>query len=128
MNASASIKTIDDYIASFPSDVQVLLEQVRGEIRKAAPDAEEAIKYQIPTFTLNGNLVHFAAFKHHIGFYPGPSGIKEFEDELSSYNSAKGSVQLPIDKPMPLSLIRRIVRFRVKEAEAKATASKKKSK
>jgi uncharacterized protein YdhG (YjbR/CyaY superfamily) len=116
-------ETIDDYIAEFPRDVQVLLEQVRNTIGKAAPPAQEAIKYQIPTFTLNGNLVHFAAFKNHIGFYPGPSGIKEFQDALSSYTGAKGSVQFPFDKPMPLSLITRIVKFRVKEAQA--TAKKK---
>jgi uncharacterized protein YdhG (YjbR/CyaY superfamily) len=122
-----SVKTIDDYIAEFPKDVQILLEQVRTTIRKAAPEAKEAISYQIPTFTLNGNLVHFAAFRHHIGFYPGPSGIREFADPLSSYKGAKGSVQFPLDKPLPLSLITRIVKFRVKEARAKATVKREKS-
>ncbi len=120
-------KTIDDYIAGFPSDVQVLLEQVRTTIGKAAPDAEETISYQIPTFTLNGNLVHFAAFKNHIGFYPGPTGIKEFAEALSSYKGAKGSVQFPLDKPLPLGLITRIVKFRVKEARAKSMTKKKHS-
>jgi uncharacterized protein YdhG (YjbR/CyaY superfamily) len=121
-----SVNTIDEYIAGFPGAVQVLLEQVRTTISKAAPSAEEAIKYQVPTFTLNGNLVHFAAFKNHIGFYPGPSGIKEFQDVLSSYKGAKGSVQFPLDQPIPLSLISKIVKFRVKEAQAK-TAPKKKA-
>ncbi len=120
-------KTIDDYIAGFPSDVQVLLLQVRTTIGKAAPDAEETISYQIPTFILNGNLVHFAAFRNHIGFYPGASGIREFADALSSYKGAKGSVQFPLDKPLPLSLITRIVKFRVKEARAKAMMKNKQS-
>lgn len=112
--------SIDQYIAGFPRDVQRILEQIRTTIRKAAPDAREAIKYQIPTFVLHGNLVHFAAFKNHIGFYPTPSGIEAFKDELSRYDCAKGSVQFPIDQPMPLALIAKIVRFRVKDAEGKA--------
>lgn len=119
-----SPKNIDEYIAGFPHEIQEILKQVRAAIKKAAPDAEEAIKYQIPTFVLNGNLVHFAAFKNHIGFYPTPSGIEAFRDELSYYESAKGSVRFPIDKPMPLSLIEKIVGFRVKEARAKPTARK----
>jgi uncharacterized protein YdhG (YjbR/CyaY superfamily) len=90
-------------------------------IRNVAPDAEEAIKYQIPTFVLNGNLVHFAAYNSHIGFYPTPSGIEAFKDELSGYKSAKGSVQFPLGKPMPFGLIEKIVRFRVEEARAKST-------
>lgn len=110
--------TIDEYIAGFPRPVQAILKQIRSTIRRAAPDAGEAIKYRVPTFVLNGNLVHFAAFKNHIGFYPTPSGIQEFSDELSRYESAKGSVQFPIDEPMPLSLIGRIVKFRVREARA----------
>ena len=122
--AAGSPKNIDEYIAGFPRDVQEILKQIRTTITKVAPDAEEAIKYQIPTLVLNGNLVHFAAFKKHIGFYPTPSGIEEFKDELSPYESAKGSVQFPIDKPMPLSLIEKIVKFRVKEARAKSTAKK----
>jgi len=124
MTDSGSPRNIDEYIAGFPPDVQAILEQVRTRIKKVAPDAEEAIKYQIPTFVLNRNLVHFAAFKNHIGFYPSPSGIEAFKDELSRYKGAKGSVQFPIDKPMPLSLIEKIVKFRVKEAQAKSKAKK----
>lgn len=111
---TAPAKDIDDYIAGFPKNVQKLLEQVRKTIRKAAPDAEEAIKYQIPTFTLNGtNLVHFAAFKEHIGFYPAPRAIEEFKDELADYEGAKGTVRFPLDKPIPHDLIARMVKFRV---------------
>lgn len=108
-------KNIDDYIASFPADVQAILEQVRKTIQVAAPEAEEAISYAMPTFKLHGNLVHFAAYKNHIGFYPAPRGLEEFKDELSGYKGAKGSVQFPINQPMPLELIARIVAFRVKE-------------
>ena len=121
---NGSPMTIDGYIAGFPLDVQETLKKIRETIKKVAPDAEEAIKYGIPTFVLNGNLVHFAAFKNHIGFYPTPSGIEEFKDELSRYESAKGSVQFPIDKPIPFSLIQKIVEFRVKEARTKFTAKK----
>lgn len=124
--SQAAPKDIDEYIAAFPKDVQEILEKVRVTIKKAAPDAEEAIKYQIPTFTLNGNLVHFAAFKKHIGFYPAPRGIEEFKEELSVYKGAKGSVQFPLDKTIPFDLISRIVEFRVKEQRQKA-ASKKES-
>ena len=113
-------QNIDEYIAGFPTDVQRILQEIRSIIRTAAPEAEEAIKYRIPTFVLNGNLVHFAAFKEHIGFYPTPSGIEEFKDELSAYPNAKGSVQFPLDKPIPFSLIRKIVKFRVKEAREKS--------
>ena len=116
---------IDEYIAGFPKDVQELLEKVRRTIREAAPDAEEAIKYQIPTFVLNGNLVHFAAFKNHIGFYPAPRGIEEFQEELSAYKGAKGSVQFPFGEPIPYELIGRIVRFRVQDNLAKSGAKKK---
>ncbi len=116
--------SIDEYIAGFPPDVQDILRRIRTTISDAAPEAQEAIKYRMPTFVLNGNLVHFAAYKSHIGFYPTPSGIDEFKDELASFKSAKGSVQFPIGKPMPLALIRRIVRFRVKEAEAKSSSRK----
>jgi uncharacterized protein YdhG (YjbR/CyaY superfamily) len=123
---SGSPTSIDEYIAGYTSDVQKILEKVRDTIKKAAPGAEEAIKYQIPTFVLNWNLVHFAAFKNHIGFYPTPSGIEAFRQELSQYKSAKGSVQFPIDEPMPLSLIDRMVRFRVKEAKAGITVRKRK--
>ncbi|HEU0296531.1 MAG TPA: DUF1801 domain-containing protein [Anaerolineales bacterium] len=115
-------KNIDEYIAGFPEDVQKVLEKIRKTIRKAAPQAEEIINYGIPTFTLNGNLVHFAAFKNHIGFYPTPSGIEKFKDELSVYEGAKGSVQFPLDKPMPLGLISKIVKFRAKENLERAAA------
>ena len=108
-------KTIDDYIAGYPKDIQTTLEKIRTAIRKAAPKAEETIKYGMPTFTLNGNLVFFAAFKNHIGFYPIPEGIEEFKKELSIYKQGKGSVQFPIYKPMPLALISKIVKFRVKK-------------
>ena len=117
---------IDEYIAGFPKDVQDILQKIRGIIKKAAPDAEEAIKYQIPTFVLNGNLVHFAAFQKHIGFYPTPSGIDQFKDELSVYKSAKGSVQFPLDAPVPFDLITKIVKFRVKETREKATSRSRK--
>ena len=119
-------KTIDDYIAGFPTEVQEILEKIRSTIRKAAPDAEETINYGIPTFTLNGNLVHFAGFKNHVGFYPTPSGIEKFKEELSAYEGAKGSVQFPLDKRMPFGLISKIVKFRVKENLERAAAKGKK--
>lgn len=118
--------TIDEYIARCPEDVQAILSKIREIIRKAAPTAEETIKYQIPTFVLNGNLVHFAAFQNHIGFYPTPSGITKFQQELSEYKGAKGSVQFPLDAPIPFSLITKIVKFRVKETIEKAAAKSKK--
>lgn len=114
--ARSNFKNIEEYIASFPKDVQVILEKVRNTIKKAASDAQETISYQMPTFKLNGkNLVHFAAWKNHIGFYPTSSGTKEFEKELSVYKYAKGSARFPFDETMPLSLITKIVEFRVKE-------------
>ena len=121
-------KTIDEYIAAFPKEVQEILEKVRATIHKAAPNAEETINYGIPTFTLNGNLVHFAGFKKHIGFYPTPSGIEKFKVELSGYEGAKGSVQFPLDKPIPYDLISKIVTFRVKDNLEKAAAKGKKKK
>lgn len=114
----------DKYISSFPKDVQKLLISMRQTIKKAAPNAEESIKYGIITYVLNGNLVHFGGFKKHIGFYPAPSGIKVFEKELSAYKNSKGSVQFPLDKPLPLSLITKIVKFRVKENLAKNKINK----
>jgi uncharacterized protein YdhG (YjbR/CyaY superfamily) len=114
--------TIDEYIAGFPHEVQEILEKIRTTIRKAAPGAEETISYQIPTFTLKGNLVHFAAFKKHIGFYPTSTGIVKFKKELAAYEGAKGSVRFPLDKPIPFALISRIVKFRVKENLARAEA------
>jgi uncharacterized protein YdhG (YjbR/CyaY superfamily) len=113
-------ETMDEYIKSFPKDVQSILEEMRKTIRKAAPQAAEAISYQMPTFKLNGkNLVHFAAFKNHIGFYPIPSAIKAFERELSQYKQGKGSVQFPIDRQIPYNLVRKIVIFRVKENQSR---------
>ena len=122
--AAASPDNIDDYIAGFPEDVRRKLNQIRATIRRAAPDAAEAIKYRMPTFVLNGNLVHFAAYKNHVGFYPTPSAIEEFKKELAPYKSAKGSVQFPLDQPVPLDLIRRMVEFRVKQARAKSKTKK----
>jgi len=108
-------KAIDEYIKSFPADVQVILQTIRRIVREAAPEAVEAISYGIPTFKLGGNLVHFSAYKHHIGFYPTPSGIEQFEAELATYKSSKGAVQFPLDRPVPYDLVKRIVIFRVKE-------------
>ncbi len=107
--------SIDDYIADFPKEVQKRLETMRTTIRKAAPNAEEAIKYGIPTFVLNGNLVHFGGFKHHIGFYPAPKGIEAFKKELAEYEGGKGTVKFPHSKPLPLALIIKIVKLRVKQ-------------
>lgn len=107
-------KTVDEYIAAFPPAVQELLQAVRSTAKKAAPAATEAIKYGIPTLIVNGkNLVHYAAFKQHIGFYPTPNGIQEFEKDLSVYKQGKGSVQFPFGQPLPLSLITRIVKYRL---------------
>lgn len=125
MKSPAPPTTIDAYIAGFPEDVQEILQKIRCIISEAAPGAEEAIKYQIPTFVLGGNLVHFAAFAKHIGFYPTPSGIEQFKDALSAYNSAKGSVQFPLDSPIPYKLIKRIVQFRVKESLDKISSKAK---
>ena len=112
-------QTIDEYIKSFPGDIQARLKQLRALIRRVAPEAQEKISYQMPTFYLNGNLVHFAAYPKHIGFYPTPSGIEAFQKELSKYKSSKGAVQFPLDAPLPLKLIERIVKFRVKESSRK---------
>jgi len=118
MDSEASrwqFKDIDDYIATFPKNVQHKLNEVRGAIKESAPEAEEAISYGMATFKLNGNLVHFGAYKKHIGFYPTHSGILAFEEKLSIYKHSKGAVQFPIDKPIPLNIVREIVRFRVKK-------------
>ena len=112
-------ETIDEYIANFPQNTQLLLEKVRATIRKQAPQATEKISYGIPTFWLNGNLVHFAGYEHHIGFYPGSGGISEFASELADYNTSKGTVQFPLDKPIPYELIEKIVAFRVAQNLAK---------
>lgn len=111
-----NFQTIDEYIKTFPQDIQIVLNQVRLAIKEAAPQATETISYQMPTFKLNGkNLVHFAAWKNHIGFYPTPSGTEKFKKEISQYTYAKGSIQFPLDKPIPLPLIAKIVKFRVEE-------------
>ncbi len=118
-------KNIDEYIAGFPKEIQLRLQEIRETIRKAAPKAEEAIKYAIPTYVLNGNLVHFGGFKNHIGFYPAPGGIEEFKKELSVYKGSKGTVQFPYDQPLPKSLITRIVKFRIaKNAEKQKSKAK----
>ena len=108
-------ESIDAYIAQFPVEIQVILEQVRAAIKAAAPDAVEKISYQMPTFYFNGNLVHFAAQKHHIGFYPAPSGVEHFTAELKTYKTSKGAVQFPLDEPIPYDLIRAITSFRYNE-------------
>ena len=115
---------IDAYIAGFPAEVQEVLQKIRAVMRKAAPAAEEAMKYGIPTFVLNGNLIHFAGFKSHIGLYPTPSGIVAFKKELAGYASSKGAVQFPLDKPIPYALIEKITKFRVKENAARAKKKK----
>ncbi len=121
-------KTIDEYISLQPESVRGKLEEIRREIKKAAPMAEEVISYSMPAFRFKGMLVYFAAFKNHIGFYPTNSGIETFKNEIDGYKSSKGAVQFPLDKPLPLDLIRRIVEFRVKEnitkEETKRTLSK----
>jgi len=108
-------QSINDYISKFPPEIQEKLNHLRKVIKESAPGAEEKISYQMPTFALYGNLVHFAAYDHHIGFYPAPSGIDAFKQELSEYKWAKGSVQFPLDKPLPYELISKIVKFRVAE-------------
>jgi uncharacterized protein YdhG (YjbR/CyaY superfamily) len=118
----AASTTIDEYISGFPPHIQEILQKIRQIIRTVAPQAQETISYQMPTFTLQGNLVHFAAYKNHIGFYPIPTGIEAFKDELSAYKSGKGSAQFPLDQPIPYDLIRTIVEFRVKENLDKAAA------
>ncbi|MHC1683098.1 MAG: iron chaperone [Clostridiaceae bacterium] len=111
--------TIDEYIDQFSPEVQEILKTIREIVKEVAPEAKEKISYGMPTFTLNGNLVHFAAFKNHIGFYPTPTGIDEFKEELSQYKGAKGSVQFPLNKPIPYELIKKIVKFRVEENKLK---------
>jgi uncharacterized protein YdhG (YjbR/CyaY superfamily) len=116
--------TIDEYIADFPPDVQPQLEKVRAAIRKGAPDAEEAIKYMIPTFVLNGNLIHFAGWKNHIGLYPGSRPIEVFKNELAKYEVSKGTVQFSLDKPIPYRLIVKITKFCVKRNAERAAAKR----
>ena len=114
-SAKNNYTTIEEYISTFPKSIQISLNKLRNVISEVAPNANEAISYGIPTFKLNGNLVHFAGYKNHIGFYPTPSGIEAFKDELTSYKLSKGTIQFPIDKPIPFDLIRKIVEFRVNE-------------
>lgn len=117
--------SIDDYIAAFPEEVQAILQKVRATIKEIVPDAVEAIKYGMPTFVLNKkNLVHFAAYKKHVGFYPTPSGIEQFKDALSAYDSSKGAVQFPLDKPIPYDLIAEITHFRMVEEQARIKTGK----
>ena len=125
MASKAKFTTMDAYIASFPKEVQGILEKIRQTIRNAAPGAVEAISYQIPTFKLNGsNLVHFAAWKDHIGFYATPSGNAAFKKELARYKVAKGSIRFPLDEPIPYDLVARIAQFRVQETRAKKKAKR----
>lgn len=121
-------QNIDEYIAAFSADIREILETIRAVIHETAPQAEEAMSYQMPTFKLHGNLVHFAAFKNHIGFYPTPSGTEAFKKELASYKGGKGSIRFPLDKPIPYDLIREIVKFRMNENLEKVTLKGKKGK
>jgi len=120
--------SIDEYIALFPEEIQKILQEIRATIKAAAPDADEKISYQIPTFFLKGNLVHFAAYKNHVGFYPTSSGIQAFKEKLSGFESSKGAVRFPLDKSIPLDLISEIVKFRVVENLERASAKAKNSK
>ena len=122
----AGVTTIDEYIAAAPKEVQAVLNEIRATVKAAAPEATEKISYGMPTFFLNGNLIHFAAHKNHIGFYPTPNGIEKFKKELSKYEGAKGSVQFPLDQLMPLQLISKIVKFRVAENKQKTKSNTKK--
>lgn len=126
MEAGTKFKTVDEYIDTFSPATTKILQQVRKTIKEAAPKAEEVISYNMPAYKQDGMLVYFAAYDKHIGFYPTPGGIAAFKKELSVYKSAKGSVQFPIDEPMPLALITKIVKFRVKENMEKAITKKKK--
>lgn len=124
----AKVESVDEYISQFPAEIQEILQKLRKVIKEAAPDAVEKISYQMPTFALSGNLVHYAAFKNHIGFYPAPSGIEAFKEELSGYKGAKGSVQFPLNQELPYELISRIVQFRAAENKEKAATKKKSNK
>lgn len=112
---------MDEYISSFPENIQKILNKVRETIKKAAPKATEAISYGIPTFKLNGNLVHFGGYKEHIGFYPAPQGINQFKNELAKYQSGKGTIKFPISDPIPYNLITKVVKFRVEQNTNKGT-------
>lgn len=124
MNRRPQFKNIDEYIASCAPEVQGILEKIRATIRKAAPEAEQKISYQIPTFALQGNLIHFAAFNKHIGLYPPVKGDEELQAEIAPYRGEKGNLKFPLDQPIPYALIRRIVKFRVKEQLERAAAKR----
>ncbi len=126
MDERKVLANIDEYIAAFPAEIQIILEKIRKTIRSAAPEAVETISYAMPTFKLEGNLVHFAAFKRHIGFYPTPSGVEKFQKELAVYENAKGSIRFPLDQPIPYDLISEIVAYRVQENLEMARAKRKK--
>ena len=117
-------KTIDEYISTFPKNIQIILEELRQAIREAAPNAEEGISYQMPAFRLNGVLAYFAAFRNHVGFFPTSSGVTEFREELSQYDISKGTIRFPLDKPIPLDLVKKIVKYRVKENMGKSLSKK----
>ena len=125
-SSKRSPKTIDEYMADFPAQAQAVMQRMRDLIHEIAPEATEKISYGIPTFVLGQNLVHFAAYEHHIGFYPASSGIAHFEEELKEYETSKGTVRFPLDKPIPYDLVRRITEFRVAENRARAQAKKSK--
>jgi uncharacterized protein YdhG (YjbR/CyaY superfamily) len=124
MTKLAGKEAVDEYLREFPEKVREMLQQLRRTIEEVAPEAEEAISYGIPTFKLNGNLVHFAGYKNHIGFYPTPSGVEKFKQQLAPFVHAKGSIRFPVDQPLPLDLIRQIVKFRVRENQAKPRPEK----
>ncbi|RDW18060.1 hypothetical protein CWR48_10680 [Oceanobacillus arenosus] len=125
MEEKQTFQTTDEYIHQFPLEVQEKLHTLRKIIKEAAPDAQEKISYQMPTFAWNGNLIHFAAYKHHIGLYPGASGVAAFQKELKGYKTSKGAVQIPIEEPLPTELIRKIVKYKVDENAKKAEAKRK---
>ncbi len=124
MKSDDPARDIDEYIARFPEDVQEVLQAIRETVREAAPHASEAIKYGMPTFVGDGNIVHFGAYKKHIGMYPAPRGNDEFQVELSMYEGEKGTVRFPLGRPMPFDLIRRIVEFRIREMKAKSNTAR----
>lgn len=128
MDKQGGFQSIDEYIASFPDDVQIKLREMRALIRAAAPEATEKISYQMPTFDLHGNLVHFAAHRSHIGLYPAPTGIEAFKEAFAPYKTSKGAVQFPLDQPLPVDLITRVVQFRVGENQQKAAEKARKRK
>jgi uncharacterized protein YdhG (YjbR/CyaY superfamily) len=127
-NSRPTPKNIDEYIAGYSADIQQILQKIRALIHETAPEAQETISYQVPTFTLKGNLVHFAAFKSHISFFPASSGVEKFKNELEGYKTSKGTIQFPLGQPIPYDLIRRIVLFRVQENLTRAEAKAKKKK